>query len=402
MNGMEANSTWAPHIITYAFSVKIIADANIAFVKDAFARLGDVAVLPSQEITTNAVRDADLLLVRSTTKVDASLLEGSRIRFVATATIGTDHLDLPFLSARQIAWASAPGSNADSVLEWLAAALFYACEKRQLDPFSLQIGIVGVGAVGSRIERLCRALGRAPLRCDPPRARREGARDFLPLEALLPACDVVTVHVPLLRTGEHATNLLLDYDRLEMMRPSAILVNASRGEVASGAAILSSLKRGQLGAALLDVWEHEPTPDPALVAHALIATPHIAGHSQDGKVAGTEAVYRAACQFLGTAPVWSREQAAMAERPSEISLSSERDDIALLRDVLERFYRIEEDDAALRKIVANSPPERGPAFRRHREHYPNRRELSGVRIRLSNRPRVARVLEALGATVLES
>jgi erythronate-4-phosphate dehydrogenase len=384
--------------------VKIIADANIAFVREAFADLGEVVVLPSQAIGADAVRQADLLLVRSTTEVGPTLLEGSRVRFVATATIGTDHLDFPYLVARQIAWASAPGSNADSVLEWFAAALFYACEKRQIDPFSLQVGIVGVGAVGWRIERLCEALGGpAPLRCDPPRARREGTRDFVPLDALLPSCDVVTLHVPLIRAGEDRTPHLLDEARLGQMRPGALLVNASRGEVVSGAALLSRLEGGHLGGALLDVWEQEPTPDPALVARALVATPHIAGHSQDGKVAGTEAIYRAACRFLGTTPTWSAGAAAMAARPTELVVAEAKDDLSLLRHVLSQFYRIEDDDAALRHIVERSPSERGPAFRRYRENYPERRELRRVRVDLprlsTNWPRIAGVLAALGAEV---
>ena len=273
--------------------MRIVADANIPYLHDAFGPLGEVVTLPAKELGRAAVLDADLLLVRSTIRVNAALLEGSRVRFVATATIGIDHLDTAWLDGAGIRWTSAPGSNADSVVQWLAAAL-----ARVPDVAGRQLGIVGVGNVGGRVERLFRALDvKPPLLCDPPRARREGAAGFVTLDEILERCDLVTLHVPLTRSGADATFHLVDARRL---RPDAVLVNACRGEVldtASALAVANPL--------VLDVFEGEPTPDPRLVARALVATPHIAGHSLDGKANGTKMIYDAACAFLGVAPTWT-------------------------------------------------------------------------------------------------
>ncbi|HEX8950725.1 MAG TPA: 4-phosphoerythronate dehydrogenase, partial [Polyangia bacterium] len=266
--------------------MRIVADANIPYLHDAFGPLGTVVTLPARELTPEAVRDADLLLVRSTVRVNAALLAGSRVRFVATATIGIDHLDTAFLDGAGVRWASAPGSNADSVVQWFAAAM-----QRVPDVAARQLGIVGVGNVGARIERLFRALdAKPPLLCDPPRARREGADAFVALDEIFARCDLVTLHVPLTRSGEDATFHLVDARRL---RRDAVLVNACRGEVLDSASALAVANP-----LLLDVFEGEPSPDPRLVARAAIATPHIAGHSLDGKANGTKMIYDAACAFL--------------------------------------------------------------------------------------------------------
>ncbi|HZS36169.1 MAG TPA: 4-phosphoerythronate dehydrogenase [Polyangia bacterium] len=392
-------------------ALRIVADRNIAFAAEAFAPLGDVVTLPSGELVREAVRDADLVLVRSTVKVGAPLLDGSRARFVATATIGTDHLDTAWLDARGIRWASAPGSNADSVLEWWAAALLTIAERRSAALASLRVGIVGVGAVGGRVERFCRALGVTPLLCDPPRARRESETDFTfaeksethftSLDALLPACDVVTFHVPLTREGEDATHHLLDERRLGALAPGAWLVNASRGEVVDGAALERALAAGRPAQAILDVWEGEPSPAPSLIERCALATPHIAGHSLDGKANGTEQIYRAACAFLGVAPSW-RARAALPP-PASPSLrldTAGRSDEAIVLAALRAAYRIETDDAALRAIARLPPGERAAAFRRHRDHYPARRELRAFTVELSPpRPSAARILTTLGANV---
>src|SRR5689334_5916892 len=276
--------------------LRILGDANIPYLHDAFGALGQVETVPAREITPERVREVDLLLVRSTVRVNEALLSKSRVRFVATATIGIDHLDTAWLDRAGIRWASAPGSNADSVVQWFAAAL-----ARVPDVAQRQLGIVGVGNVGSRIERLWRALDvKPPLLCDPPRARREGAAAFVALDEVLARCDLVTLHVPLTRSGQDATVHLVDARRL---RRDAVLINACRGEVLDSASALAVANP-----LLLDVFEGEPAPDPRLVARAAIATPHIAGHSLDGKANGTKMIYDAACAFLGVAPTWTPPQ----------------------------------------------------------------------------------------------
>ncbi|MCA1662680.1 MAG: 4-phosphoerythronate dehydrogenase [Myxococcales bacterium] len=365
--------------------MRIVADANIPYVHDAFGALGDVDTMSSRELTAERVRDADLLLVRSTVRVDESLLEGSRVRFVATATIGIDHLDSAFLDGAAIRWASAPGSNADSVVQWFAAAM-----ARVPDVAQRQLGIVGVGNVGSRIERLFRAIDvKPPLLCDPPRARREGAGAFVALDEILERCDLVTLHVPLTKTGEDATVRLVDARRL---RKDAVLVNACRGEVLdtnSALAVANPL--------LLDVFEGEPTPDPRLVARAAIATPHIAGHSLDGKANGTKMIYDAACAFLGVAPTWSPRD-SLPPPPGAVVVDLGEDGVAAALDAVAAGYDPRADDAALRALVARGDD--GSGFRKYRESYPERRELDGRPVKfVAPLVDAIRMLNAYGARV---
>jgi len=380
--------------------MRIVADSNIPFVAQAFASFGEVVTLPSSQIDREAVREAELLLVRSTVKVNEALLAGSKVRFVATATIGIDHLDTRWLDEHGIVWASSPGSNADSVLEWFAGVLAEV-GARGLDLEALQIGIVGVGNVGSRIERLCRALGKEPLLCDPPRARVEGDDRFLSLDALLSASDLVTLHVPLLRDGPDATVHLVQAPRLGRLMPDGWLVNASRGEVVDGAALEVALTDGRLAGAVLDVFEGEPSPRPSLVARCALATPHIAGHSLDGKANGTQMIYQAACRFLGCEPEWSARAQLPPVTPAHVRLETRGRSLAeLLGMALAPFYRVTDDDAALRRLIGLPEAERGRAFQQYRNQYLPRRELHGVRFTLSPaHPVAARVLSVLGATV---
>jgi erythronate-4-phosphate dehydrogenase len=364
----------APFLAYYVVAVLAVADRNIPQLADS--RLCEFRVLPASELTRENVRDADLLFTRSTVKVGPALLEGSRVRFAATATIGTDHMDLPWLESQGIAWASAPGSNADSVLQWFAAMLLTLHARGELDVKQLRIGIVGVGNVGSRIERFCRALEIPILRCDPPRQQREGG-DFVPLDEILRQCNLVTLHVPLDETTRHFVD------------PSQIngwLVNACRGEVVNGEALLAARPQGLK--LVLDVFEHEPTPSPELVAACALATPHIAGHSVQGKLNGTKMVYDAACRFLQQPATWTPE---VPKRP-ELALAVEgKSDEELLLQAI--GYAIEDDDRAMRQIVAGQQ-----TFRGYRDQYPPRYELTGTPVRLSTeRRRLSAALAVLGA-----
>ncbi|MDB4965607.1 MAG: D-isomer specific 2-hydroxyacid dehydrogenase NAD-binding protein [Myxococcales bacterium] len=367
--------------------MRIVADANIPYVLDAFGPLGEVVTLPSGQLTAAAVREADLLLVRSTVKVGAPLLQGSRVKFVATATIGIDHLDTAWLDGAGVRWVSAPGSNADSVVQWFCAAM-----ARVPDVAWRQLGIVGVGNVGGRIERLWRALEVAPpLLCDPPRARREGGGGFVALDEILARCDLVTLHVPLTRDGEDATFHLVDARRL---REDAVLVNACRGEVLDSASVFAVGNR-----LLLDVFEGEPSPDPKLVARAEVATPHVAGHSLDGKANGTRMIYEAACAFLGVTPVWTPGD-SLPPAPATVTVRSRVDGVAAVLEAVAAGYDVAADDAALRAIVDGPAELRGRAFRKYREDYPERRELDGRAVRLPlPLPSAEAMLNAYGVRV---
>ena len=301
--------------------MRIIADDNIAFVREAFQELGEVETKPGGAITADDVKDAEMLLTRSRTRVDRALLEGSAVRFVGSAVIGTDHCDLEYLRERRIAFAAAPGSNANSVSEYVLAVLLILAERRDLHLRDQTIGVIGVGNVGSKVAAKCEALGMRVLRNDPPLARQTGDPALLPIEALMEA-DILTLHVPLTTEGRDPTCHLVDAVFLEKMRAGGTLINNSRGAVVDSHALYAALESGRLGNAVLDVWENEPHIEPALLDATTLITPHIAGHSFDGKVNGTVMVYRAACEFLGRSATWDPAPLLPRRRPesSDVSL----------------------------------------------------------------------------------
>ncbi len=356
--------------------LRVVADANIPFAREAFGWLGNVEMLPGAGITPEKVRRADVLLVRSVTRVDAALLGGSSVRFVGTATIGTDHVDLEYLRRQSIAFASAPGSNAESVVEYVLAALLCLSAARDRPLRGQTVGVVGVGNVGRRLVPRLEALGLRVLPSDPPRARQEGG-DFWPLNRLLPAADIVTLHVPLVRAGEDATAHLIGADALGQMKKGAWLVNAARGAVVDNGALLASCRAREIGAAVLDVWEGEPTPLPPLVAAADVATPHIAGYSFDGKVAGTRAIVQALEAWTGTRSPWPVES-ALAPHPGD-ALELRAPGAALpehqyLHALARQMYDVQADSARLKSALSALPPEKhADAFRALRRDYPRRR-----------------------------
>lgn len=360
----------------------IVADENIPYVREAFGAIGEVRTIAGRVINRDAVRDADLLLVRSITRVDSALLDGSKVRFVATATIGEDHIDRAFLDERSIGFASAPGSNADSVAEYVVAALLRVSLHTGRPLRGATLGIVGVGNVGGRVRRAAEALGMTCILNDPPLQRKTGSQAYRPLEDAL-ACDYVTLHVPLNRQGRDATYHLLDRARLDALRPGATLINTSRGPVIDNVALEAALASDRLGPCVLDVWEGEPRLRPGLLERVLIGTPHIAGYSFDGKVNGTRQIHEAACTFLGRPAAWDPKPLLPKPEVEAIDLAgiAETDRIeAILSAVVEPIYDIRADDAALRKVLQTPEAEQGPYFDRLRKEYPRRREFTNTRI----------------------
>jgi len=377
--------------------VKIVADENIPFVQEAFGTLGDVTVLPGREIGPEQVRDTDLLLVRSVTAVGAKLLEGSRVRFVGSATIGLDHVDEAWLRTRGIVLAYAPGSNANSVAEYVVAALVALREERCA---GRTLGIVGLGRIGTLVRDKARALGMAVLANDPP-LERAGKAGLVSLEGLLKRSDIVTCHVPLIREGPDATAHLLDASRLLLLRPHAAVINTSRGAVVDNAALLRCLQEKRLGGAVLDVWEGEPQPDPALVRAVTLGTPHIAGHSWNGKAAGTKMLYDAACTFFNRRFKWAppTPPGGADRRPVAVEAGRSLDEV--LRELVPRFYDIRRDDAALRAIAELPDSEQGRAFDHFRASYPARLEFRHTSVAVpAGRSKVPEALRRIGFTVL--
>lgn len=364
-------------------SLKIVADENIPFVQEAFGRFGTVHCYAGRALTAAHVRDADVLLVRSVTPVDAALLDGSAVRFVGSATIGTDHVDEAYLAARGIAFAHAPGSNAESVVEYVLAALFRLAVQRHEPLRGKKVGIVGCGNIGGRLARRLPAFGVEVLVNDPPKAEAAEAaglsHDFVPLDVLLAEADVVTVHVPLVRSGRHATVHLLDAPQLSRMKPEAWLINSARGGAVSNTALRTLLEAGRPGAVVLDVWEHEPTPDPDLLRRTDLATPHIAGYSYDGKVQGTIQLYDAVVRYFDLAPAWDPETVLVAGPEDRLTLTPPDPalpEVDWLHSLIRRMYDIAADDLRMRKLPDLPPDQRGAYFHELRKTYPRRRTFA--------------------------
>ena len=365
-----------------------------------FSTLGEVTLLDTVQIQSATVRNADVLVIRSETKVNPALLEGSPVRFVGTATIGTDHIDLEYLAARGIGFASAPGCNANSVAEYITAALLTLSHRLSFELAGKSLGIVGVGNIGSKVVRVGQALGMTVLQNDPPLARETGDPRFLPLEALMDA-DIITLHVPLSRTGPDATYHFFDTARIGTMKTGSILINASRGAVVETGVIRNALVGKHLRAAVLDVWEKEPAINTDLLSLVTIGTAHVAGYSLDGKVNAVRMVYHALCEHLNMRPTWSGWHKLPAPAVPKISLPAEAGaSEEIVRKTVAQSYDIELDDKLLRDMLAQPEDRRASYFMKLRTGYRTRREFFATTVDVAPGPQeVGNTLRALGFNV---
>ena len=362
--------------------MNVACAATVLLGEEAFRHLGHVRILPDRSISNRDLREADALVVRSKTRVDAALLEGTSVRFVGTATAGTDHLDVDWLSANGIAHAAAPGCNASSVAEYVVASLFVLARRRKTTLAGKTIGIVGDGQVGSRLARKCATLGMRVLKNDPPLAA-DAPDDYVSLDALLAESDVVSLHVPLVSDGPWPTVRLADYRFFERLKPGAWFVNAARGEVCDADALLHARRADLLSGVVLDVWNPEPAFRPELLEIADLATPHVAGHSYEGKLAGTATCRRRLCEYF---ELPQRPLPPPVDLPApEVELDAAgQDDEALLAAAIRSVYDPERDDRNLRAMAPLDEIERARAFDALRGNYPVRREFSAARLRLRN------------------
>ncbi|MDR0891336.1 MAG: 4-phosphoerythronate dehydrogenase PdxB, partial [Mediterranea sp.] len=279
--------------------MKVIVDNKIPYIQEAIRHLADeVVFLPGRAFTPELVHDADALIIRTRTRCNEELLRGSRVRFIATATIGFDHIDTDYCRRSGIRWANAPGCNSASVAQYVQSALLVWQGQRQKPLTGLTIGIVGAGHVGSKVAQVAHDFGMKVLLNDPPRAEREGEAAFSSLERLAAECDIISFHVPLSREDIHRTYHLADGDFFRRLQKSPLLINTSRGEVVDTEALLQALDSNFVSDAIIDVWEHEPDISPALLAKSLIGTPHIAGYSADGKANATRMSLDSLCRFF--------------------------------------------------------------------------------------------------------
>ena len=374
--------------------MKIVCDNKIPFLRGALEPYAEVVYLPGAQTTAEVVKDADALITRTRTICNEALLAGSSVKAIATATIGFDHIDTAWCEANGIAWSNAPGCNSWSVKQYISSVLAVLAQRRGLSLDTLTLGVVGVGNVGSKVADVGRAFGMRVLLNDPPRERAEGPGAFTDLDTLLEESDIVTVHVPLTRSGADATWHLFDVGRLARMRPTQILINSSRGPVVDNAALRDTLRNGGLKAAVLDVWEGEPDLDPELVGLLDIATPHIAGYSADGKANGTTMSVRYLAGQLGLPLAdWTASGVPAPEQPLCFTLdASGKSAQEVLAEAVLYTYDVRRDSDALRADLG--------AFERLRGDYMIRREPSAFTLSLrGGTPGLASRLETIGFKV---
>ncbi len=273
--------------------MKIVADKHIPFLEGVFEPYADVVYIDGRQINHNDIIDADALIIRTRTKCNAALLDGTAVSMIATATIGTDHIDLDYCRTHNIEVHNAEGCNAGGVMQYVFSALYGIAARKGIKLDDATLGIVGVGHVGSKVEAMARHLGFNVLMCDPPRAEAEGQDGFCSLEYLLANSQIVTLHVPL----DEVTRKMADEEFFMLMQPGAIFINASRGEVVDEQALISALPK--LGAVVIDTWNNEPDVNADLVDMVDIATPHIAGYSYQGKQNGTASAVQSVARHFG-------------------------------------------------------------------------------------------------------
>ncbi|WP_174865188.1 4-phosphoerythronate dehydrogenase PdxB [Pectobacterium polaris] len=371
--------------------MKILVDENMPYARELFSRLGEVQAVPGRPLPRDLLADADALMVRSVTKVNADLLSGSAVKFVGSATAGTDHVDDTWLNANGIAFSAAPGCNAIAVVEYVFSSLLMLAER---DGFQLRdktVGIVGVGNVGRRLDARLKAWGVNTLLCDPPRADRGEAGDFLPLDTLVRDADILTLHTPLYLDGPYRTHHLVDAAVLNAFADGRILINACRGPVVDNAALLEALQQGKKLSVILDVWEPEPALSADLLARVDIGTAHIAGYTLEGKARGTTQVFEAWSEFIGTPQQVALSSLLPAPEYAEVTLTAPLDE-ALLKRLVHLVYDVRRDDALLRH-VAHQEGE----FDRLRKNYQERREWSSLHVICADADS-ADCLNALGFT----
>ncbi|MDR1005131.1 MAG: 4-phosphoerythronate dehydrogenase PdxB [Prevotellaceae bacterium] len=344
--------------------MKIVVDDKIPYISEPLQQIADdVIYVRGSEFTAAQVADADALIVRTRTRCNRQLLEGSKVQFIATATIGYDHIDIDYCREAGIAWSNAPGCNAPSVAQYMQSVFLLLEQEKGMRPAETTLGIVGAGHVGMLVAETARALGMRVLLNDPPRAAREGEAGFASLQTLAEECNIISFHVPLYTTGEYCTFHLCNAELLGLLKRRPIIVNTSRGEVVATDALLDALHSGTVSDAVIDVWEHEPHPDLTLLNKVYIGTPHIAGYSADGKANATRMALDALCKHFGIQADY-RIEPPSPSNPVIVAASPE--------EACLKMYDPRRDSRALKASPDN--------FEYLREYYPLRREAKGYRV----------------------
>ncbi len=365
------------HINKSTHQMKVVIDDKIPYIKGALEPFAEVVYLPGSKTTPEIVRDADAIITRTRTKCNESLLSESSVRFIATATIGFDHIDTRYCDKAGITWTNAPGCNSSSVEQYIASALMVLSEKKGFNLADKTIGIIGVGNVGSKVARIAEIFGMKVLLNDPPRAKKEGPEAFTDLEEILEKADIITLHVPLNPEGIDKTYHLADQTFFNRLKKQPIVINSCRGEVTETYAFKEALKSGKISGAVIDCWENEPNIDLELLGLSNLATPHIAGYSKDGKANGTSMSIQALSRFFGLGiDDWTCKNVELPQTTAIMIDGNNKSGQQILKEAVLATYDIREDDHRLRGSVET--------FEKQRGDYPLRREFPVYTITAKN------------------
>ncbi len=344
--------------------MKVIVDNKIPFIKEAIEKIADeVVYAPGKDLTPSLVKDADALIIRTRTHCNRGLLEGSKVKFIATATIGFDHIDTEYCREAGITWTNAPGCNSASVAQYLHSSLILLQESKGINLSEATIGIIGVGNVGSKVAKVAQELGMRVLLNDLPREDKEGKQNFSSLQTLAKECNVLTFHVPLYKEGKYRTYHLADTAFFQSLKQKPVIINTSRGEVIETDALLNALETKLISDAIIDVWENEPAINLTLLKKVFLGTPHIAGYSADGKANATRMSLDALCRYFNI----QADYQIIPPAPSQPQITAET-----LSDAYLQIYDPRQDSNALK-----THPE---LFEKLRGDYPLRREKKAYTI----------------------
>ena len=373
--------------------LNIVADDKIPFLRGVLeVHNCAVTYLPGGKISRSDLGNADALIIRTRTRCDRELLEHTPVKFIATATIGFDHLDIDYLAQRGIVWCNAPGCNANSVTQYFCSAILNYAAENHWTLKGKTLGVVGVGNVGRKVAAAGRALGLKVLLNDPPRQQSEGGEYWTSLEEVLRKSDIISFHTPLIQGGKFNTFHLLNDENIRLLKPTALLLNSSRGEVVDNSSLLTTLNAGQISGAILDVWEQEPAINPDLLGSLFFATPHIAGYSADGKRNGTGWSVKKLAEFFKL-PEFEFAPVGFPTPTDDIIDMSGMNQLPVseqLAYAVNCAYDIHSDDQALRRSPGS--------FEQLRGNYPVRLEFNHYRV-INAAPEINNILKELGFSV---
>ncbi len=357
--------------------MRIVIDDKIPYIKNVFEQVADVVYCNGADINNELVKDADALIIRTRTICNKELLKGSKLKFIATATIGYDHIDRNYCEQNNISWTNAPGCNSKSVVQYMAVALLHLAEEKKKNLQDLCIGIIGVGSVGSKLANFCQKIGMRVLLNDPPREEKEPENNsFSSIESIQNEADIISLHVPLVTDGKHSTLHLINEAFLRACKKSIWLFNTCRGEVTNTDDIIAAYEQGKITGLVIDCWENEPNISLKLLTHCDIATPHIAGYSKDGKANGTKMAVQATSRFFNLG-IDDWECKEVEEAPNrKLCLDEKGSEQAKLYKLIKQTYNILDDDFKLRQDINK--------FEHYRANYAVRREFEHFTVTASN------------------